>query len=316
MVSIVDDYDFILVQVTTDGEVTSKMFEPSTIQSGELITEIINTTPTVNSIIAKDSTNYTFTISSGTATAKFIGIKMTPLGAEKVAFNGSGTNYLTAETEVDGAVKELDTQVKVLNDTTAKLAVSNVFTQPQQVPNATLAQHAVNKLQVETMFEMFKQQLRGYNFGGVDLSGATDLGGGNYRLYNNNGITIDYNVSSGIYTLNGTAITAFNYFIFNIEPNTEYTLSYIYVSGTLTGGYLAFIATNPYLLMISRNEINYNENIENTFNTTTQNEFRFDIRTGRTFDNYQFKLQLEKGSQATPYTVPGQIPQYKIVGEE
>ena len=26
-------------------------------------------------------------------------------------FNGSGTNYLTAKTEVEGAIKELDTQV-------------------------------------------------------------------------------------------------------------------------------------------------------------------------------------------------------------
>ena len=27
-------------------------------------------------------------------------------------------------------------------------------------------------------------------------------------------------------------------------------------------------------------------------------------------DTTEFKLQIEKGSQATPYTVPGQIPQY------
>src|SRR5690606_8658307 len=113
-----------------------------------------------------------------------------------IRFNGSGTNYLTTKTEVEGAVKELDTRVKtnadnialkvntsdivnnltstdtnkplsanqgkVLNDTTAKLTVSNVFTQPQQVPSATLPQHATNLSQVETMFEMFKRQLRGY----------------------------------------------------------------------------------------------------------------------------------------------------------
>src|SRR5690606_10495333 len=132
--------------------------------------------------------------------------------AHNIRFNGSGTNYLVGETEVEGAIKELDTRVKanadnvalkvntsdivddlessdvdkplsakqgkVLNDTTAKLAVSNVFTQPQQVPNATLPQHTTNLSQVETMFEMFKQQLRGYNLAMPDLSTATDLGNG------------------------------------------------------------------------------------------------------------------------------------------
>jgi len=75
-VSVLNDYDFILVQVKTDGQITSKMFAPSEISAGEAITEIINTTPTVTSTITKDATNYTFTISSGTATAEFIGIKM------------------------------------------------------------------------------------------------------------------------------------------------------------------------------------------------------------------------------------------------
>lgn len=34
------------------------------------------------------------------------------INADDVPFNGSGTNYLTAKTEVDGAIKELDTRVK------------------------------------------------------------------------------------------------------------------------------------------------------------------------------------------------------------
>src|SRR5690554_4673526 len=166
-----------------------------------------------------------------------VGNLLTDLDAHNIRFNGSGTNYLVAKTEVESAIKELDARVKtnadnvalkvstsdivddllstdvdkplsanqgkVLNDITAKLAVSNVFTQPQQVPNATLPQHAVNKLQVETMFEMFKRELRGYNLAMPDLSNATDLGGGNYRLYNAIGVTVDYNVNSGIWTVNG-----------------------------------------------------------------------------------------------------------------
>ncbi len=75
-VSVVDEYDFIVVQIQTDGQITSKIFAPSEIDTGESITEIINTTPTVTSTITKGATNYTFTISSGTATAHFIGVKM------------------------------------------------------------------------------------------------------------------------------------------------------------------------------------------------------------------------------------------------
>src|SRR5690554_6337328 len=138
------------------------------------------------------------------------------INADDIPFDGSGTNYLTDKTEVESAVKELDTQVKtnadnvalkvntsdivndlvstdvdkplsanqgkVLNDTTAKLAVSNVFTQPQQVPNATLPQHTTNLSQVETMFEMFKRELRGYNLAMPDLTDKEYLGDGVYNL--------------------------------------------------------------------------------------------------------------------------------------
>jgi hypothetical protein len=209
-------------------------------------------------------------------------------------------------------------QGKVLNDTTAKLAVSNVFTQPQQVPSATLPQHATNLSQVETMFEMFKQQLRGYNLAMPDLSTATDLGGENYRLYDDRGITIDYNINSGIWTINGTTTGQSGSFIhlnaFFIEPNTQYSISYYAVSGTLTGGALVINITSPTINVILQDEENIDK--QNTFTTTSQTLLRISAQVGRTFNNYQFKLKLEKGDTATPYTVPGQIPQYKIVGEE
>src|SRR5690554_5987153 len=43
-----------------------------------------------------------------------------------------------------------------------------------------------------------------WNLAVHDLEGKEYLGGGNYRLYNNNGITVDYNVNNGIRTINGT----------------------------------------------------------------------------------------------------------------
>lgn len=45
-----------------------------------------------------------------------VGNLLTDLDAHNIRFNGSGTNYLTAKTEVESAVKELDTRVKANAD--------------------------------------------------------------------------------------------------------------------------------------------------------------------------------------------------------
>lgn len=139
-----------------------------------------------------------------------------------------------------------------------------------------------------------------------DLSTATDLGGGDYRLYNTNGITLDYNTFSGIYTINGTSIVYMEIDIFNILPNTEYAVSYIAISGSLSGGRLNIYVANPFLLVIY--QLNENTSKQNTFLTTNQTRFIFLIDVGRTFINYQFKLQLEHGSTVTPYQIPTNGP--------
>jgi len=266
---------------------------------------------------------------------------LTDLDAHNIRFNGSGTNYLTDETDVESAVKELDTRVKantddkvdisdivddlvstdvdkplsanqgkVLNDTTAKLAVSNVFTQPQQVPNATLAQHAVNKLQVETMFEMFKQQLRGYNLAMPDLSSATDLGDGVYRVYNINGNTIDYNVNTGVYTLNKTTLNAIAYVLNqNLIFNQQYTIKIYIISTDYENFQVRYRGSEVYKYFLKLN------NYQDTF-VASINDLIIGQGSIEPSQTIVFKLQLEKGDTATPYTVPGQIPQYKIVGEE
>ena len=51
---------------------------------------------------------------------------------------------------------------------------------------------------------------------------------------------------------------------------------------------------------------------QTTFTTTTQNDFRIDISSGIIFDNYKFKLQLEKGDTATPYTPPAAPVKYYL----
>lgn len=206
-------------------------------------------------------------------------------------------------------------QGKVLNDTTAKLAVSNVFTQPQQVPNATLPQHTVNKLQVETMFEMFKRELRSYNFAIPDLTDKEHLGNGVYRLTSQNGGHLDYDILNGHHRIHGSFTGPLSY-NFGTRP-TGIVYAQIWEVDKvalpaetsivfLGGGELSQVMINnttPY----SGKSPTYNQDY---LIHTYRNSW-----TGTNDIDITFKVKLEKGSTATPYTVPGQIPQYKIVGE-
>ena len=132
------------------------------------------------------------------------------------------------------------------------------------------------------------------------------LGDGIYKLYNDNGITIEYDVYSSITEINGTATSAISYY-FVIFSNTldEYrTISVRYVSGTVVSGNNEIgiydsgtgvgivITNNNYLSpLLSQSKNNVNQLV-------------IYIPSGAVLTNYQFKLQLEKGDTATPYTVP------------
>jgi len=275
-----------------------------------------------------------------------VGNLLTDLDAHNIRFNGSGTNYLVNKNDVESAVKELDTQValkvntsdivndlvstdtdkplsanqgKVLNDTTAKLAESNVFTQPQQVPNATLPQHTTNLSQVETMFEMFKQQLRGYNLAMPDLEGKEYLGDGWYELYNHSTRgNVEYNVYSGEFYINKltTEWVSLFKFINYFEPNETYTvkwhdLDFIDMNYSIQM-YYEYTQLNGTNLRVIYYGDSYMLNSNSIFSSVVS---QMGLYTNR---NYTFrgKLQIEKGDTASPYTLPGQIPQYKIVGEE
>jgi len=285
-----------------------------------------------------------------------VGNLLTDLDAHNIRFNGSGTNYLVNKNDVESAVKEIDTRVKVnaddvalkvntndivndlvstdtnkplsanqgkvLNDTTAKLAESNVFTQPQQVPNATLPQHTTNLSQVETMFEMFKQQLRGYNFAMPDLTGKEYLGNGEYFLSSTRNIDTYYNVFDGVFhfksessleVLGSTKLISLQ----DLESG-EYTFTLEYLSfgnGFVPTGTITLQDDLGEIVSFSKGSSN-KHTININLNRDTQGlYFRNYIPSNQIVD-IRLKLQLEKGDTATPYTVPGQIPQYKIVGEE
>src|SRR5690554_3024324 len=141
-----------------------------------------------------------------------VGNLLTDLDAHNIRFNGSGTNYLVGKTEVEGAVKELDTQVAL------KVNASD---------------------------------LRGYNFAIPNLTNATDLGDGNYRLYNDNGITVDYNIYSGVVTTRKTQTTTGSIlipFIYNIDTTQPIRVKIILIENDNP------ITYNPVISQYSSNQ--------------------------------------------------------------
>lgn len=142
-----------------------------------------------------------------------------------------------------------------------------------------------------------------------DLTDKEYLDDGEYRLYGDNINYFNYNFITGIYTLNGELnILAYISFYKDIYFY-EFVYSFYYESGTYIGN-------------------NFNLNYWNTSNVGTSGilNVKYDnksvvgtdlktiyfIFTDRTFDNYKFKLQLEKGSITIPYQVPTKGPYSEI----
>lgn len=164
---------------------------------------------------------------------------------------------------------------------------------------------------VESSFDIEYQNNK--NIALPNIEGKTELTIGVYRVIEQSGITVDYDIFSGIWTINGTAST--NVWILQkaFEENEIYNVSYYYVSGTMTNSMaIGFydIYTSGVGGFISSGTDNYtqNKNVK-----SEQNAIQLLIIPigSSNYNNYKFKIQLEKGSISTSYTVPKLIPVYK-----
>lgn len=151
------------------------------------------------------------------------------------------------------------------------------------------------------------------NLASPDLSTATYLGNGLYRLYDLNGITLDYNVYSGVFTAQKTEITATtiqtSFFISNVDTTQDVFVSFILIENTNPLDYFPIL--QQYVGSTWQKEWSIlRENNGQATITTALSDFRILFDT-KTYNTFKFKLQIEKGDTATPYQVP-YIPALKI----
>lgn len=156
------------------------------------------------------------------------------------------------------------------------------------------------------------KDMPGYNFQTPDLTSKTDLGDGVYRLHDSNGVTIDYNTLNGEHEINGTIPSVVIGFRLTnqLTFEGEYVVQYVYIDGTTSSSGINYYYQSPtevQYLFISNNK--YLNKRSNSIIINGIYDCRIALPPG-TYTNFKFKLQLEKGSQATPYTLPGEIPQY------
>ena len=162
-----------------------------------------------------------------------------------------------------------------------------------------------NKSNINEIKEIYPYGAPTKNLAMPNLMGKTEISAGVYRLYDENGITIDYDYWTGEYNLNGTTISQGGLKVTqDFVIHSTHTYSYKYISGTKSSIFSTQFYSAPddlFNIVVSANDTY--SNTQSVSNRVGFINIYFES-LGTTFTNYKFKLQLEKGTTATDYVVP------------
>ena len=149
-----------------------------------------------------------------------------------------------------------------------------------------------------------------------DLTNKIEMTDGLYRLHTfSSGVTLDYNVYNGDYIMNGTS-TQQDAFSITVLQSGTYTLSFNYVSGSMSGSVSEIglvVAMPPPDIGATYLYVNKFTNTAESKTYTHDGLFYLNIilwSPNEVYNNYTFKIQIEKGSLTTPYVVPKLVPMY------
>lgn len=155
------------------------------------------------------------------------------------------------------------------------------------------------------------------NMASPDLTGKEYLGDGIYRLHNDvSGVRLDYNVFDGVYTLNGTASKQDLYRLSFINEPSTYTLSFHYVNGSFnTVGIGLVVSMAPPDVIDTYVYVYGSSNFGEAKTYTHTDMFSLFLvywGDGITYNNYQFKIQLQQDIVVTDYQLPIGVLQQHI----
>lgn len=153
------------------------------------------------------------------------------------------------------------------------------------------------------------------NLASPDLKGKEYLGDGIYKLHEQNGGTLTYNVYDGEYRVFGNITGAFTYFFGYDRPYADNNYIQIWKTKQViwenNGAIVAFGGNPSDMVTVTKNS-----DYAGKFSTPATSMIIRLYQVSGEID-VSFKLQLEKGDTATPYAVPaGNIPYLPEVKSE
>jgi hypothetical protein len=226
-----------------------------------------------------------------------------------------GFNLTTGEEWIKGGTYYLTDWRAPSNSLEATFEAKDILNKINGYPNLEVSKYSPNGVELDkamgyAIYDDFfinykdKTQFR-KNKLIPDLSTSTliDDSSGEYRVYDANGFTIDYNINSGVYTINGTPLFDLDEYpiSFELELTTgdEITISSYFISqaGTVTDLDLFMPADilNVNIVDSDTQSLSVNSDFD---------EIGFRFRTTQTFNDFKFRLQAEFGLEKTDYHIP------------
>lgn len=178
---------------------------------------------------------------------------------------------------------------------------------------ATFSDIMIEENNTATEYEPYKETLTDYSGVRLNKYGKNLLNQAGMKTGVQSGVTLEYLEDEDCFLLNGTSTANDNKFMTYINVKDKYgevnTLSVTYISGEVTipsGSAVFYIGRYGYTDSGNSNWCcvdltTLNTSITKALTGTQMDRAWIYLTSGVSFVNYKFRIQLEHGSQATPY---------------
>ena len=227
-----------------------------------------------------------------------------------VALNFEDVNYYVYDENADGdEILAIVQSVPISSEVEGGLEwdANGAISEAAQMDNETKSVNGSNIHVTDAVVAPFASVQIDGNTSQQTYTGKNLVTTANVDATTRNGVTLSYDANTQIITLNGTCDTDNSSFAFitgnnGLVLNGTYTLSCVYVSGTITptGTNKIQLASEGWAKLLTQDITNSISSITKTVDFTVA---RATIRcdSGTKFTNYKFKIQLEKNGSRTDW---------------